>query len=123
MRPWPWSLPDGRVVSGSRDKTLKVWGFIKGFADLWANAVLSPEPAGGVMVVFFAGRFSRRRRFVETDSVAALFKYIQAEVKPAGGFELLARPPAARQLAPLAETPLKDADVDGQAVEIKLTSA
>ena len=118
MRPWPWSLPDGRVVSGSRDKTLKVWGFIKGFADLWANAVLSPEPAGGVMVVFFAGRFSRRRRFVETDDVAALFKYVQAEAKPAGGFDLLCGLPG-RQLAPLAGTPLKDADVDGEAVEIR----
>ena len=115
-------LPDGRVVSGSRDKTLKVWGFIKCTADLWAQAVLSPEPeAGGVMVAFFTGLtglFSRRRRFVETDDVAALFKYVQAEVKPAGGFELLAGFPP-RQLAPLAGTPLKDADVDGEAVEIR----
>ena len=115
-------LPDGRVVSGSRDKTLKVWGFIKCTADLWVQAVLSPEPeAGGVMVAFFTGLtglFSRRRRFVETDDVAALFKYVQAEVKPAGGFELLAGFPP-RQLAPLAGTPLKDADVDGEAVEIR----
>ena len=115
-------LPDGRVVSGSRDKTLKVWGFIKCTADLWAQAVLSPEPeAGGVMVAFFTGLtglFSRRRRFVETDDVAALFKYVQAEVKPARGFELLACFPQ-RDLAPLVGTPLKDADMDGEAVEIR----
>ena len=118
-------LPDGRVVSGSRDKTLKVWGFIKCTADLWAQAVLSPEPeAGGVMVAFFTGLtglFSRRRRFVETDDVAALFKYVQAEAKPAGGFDLLCGFPP-RQLAPMASTPLKDADVHGQAVQMKLTS-
>ena len=115
-------LPDGRVASGSRDKTLKVWGFIKCTADLWAQAVLSPEPeAGGVMVAFFVGLvglFSRRRRFVETDAVAALFKYVQAEAKPAGGFDLLCGLPG-RQLAPLAGTPLKDADVHDQVVEIR----
>ena len=115
-------LPDGRVISGSRDKTLKVWGFIKCTADLWAQAVLSPEPeAGGVMVAFFVGLvglFSRRRRFVETDAVAALFKYVQAEAKPAGGFDLLCGLPG-RQLAPLAGTPLKDADVHDQVVEIR----
>ena len=52
--------------------------------------VLSPEPAaGGVMVAFRGPGFNRRRRFVETDAVAALFKYVQAEAKPAGGFDLL----------------------------------
>ena len=50
-------VPAGRPdVSGSRDKTLKVWGFIKCTADLWAQAILSPEPeSGGVMVAFFVG--------------------------------------------------------------------
>ena len=99
-----------------------MWGFIKCTADLWAQAVLSPEPeSGGVMVAFFVGLvglFSRRRRFVETDAVAALFKYVQAEAKPAGGFELLCGLPG-RQLAPLAGTPLKDADVHDQVVEIR----
>ena len=63
----------------------------------------------------------RKRRFVETDAVAALFKYVQAEAKPAGGFDLLCGFPP-RQLAPMASTPLKDADVHGQAVQMKLTS-
>ncbi len=116
-------LPDGRVVSGSRDKTLKLWGFIKCFADLCANAILSPEPeTGGVMVAFrCAGGFSRRRRFVETDDVAALFKYCQAEAKlflPGGLKNLLCE--GERQLGPLVGTPLKDADVDGR--EVILTS-
>ena len=91
-------------------------------ADPWADAVLSPEPAaGGVMVAFRGPGFNRRRRFVETDAVAALFKYVQAEAKPAGGFDLLCGFPP-RQLAPMASTPLKDADVHGQAVQMKLTS-
>ena len=70
------------------------------------------------MVAFRAPGFSQRRRFDENDSVSALFKYVQAEVKPAGGFELLACFPQ-RDLAPLVGTPLKDADVDGEAVEIR----
>ena len=111
-------LPDGRIVSGSRDKTLKVWGFIKSRADLWAQAVLSPEPAGGVMVAFFVGlgassRGAARRR---DRCVAALFKYVQAEGEAVpGGFDLLCGLPG-RQLAATACDCLdtaRDADVDG----------
>jgi len=89
----------------------------------WAAAALSPEPAsGGVLVAFRGPGFQRRRRFVETDAVASLFKYVQTEFKPAGCFDLLCGFPP-RQLAPLADTALKDADVHGQAVQVKLTSA
>ena len=80
------------------------------------------DSSSGVYVAFRGpGGFSRRRNFVETDTVAALFKYVQAEAKPAGGFDLLCGFPP-RQLAPMASTPLKDADVHGQAVQMKLTS-
>ena len=72
------------------------------------------------MVAFRGPGFNRRRRFAETDAVAALFKYVQAEAKPAGGFDMLCGFPP-RQLAPMASTPLKDADVHGQAVQMKRT--
>ena len=68
---------------------------------------------GGVLKDWLDGEIA----WIDEDNAGA-----EAEAKPAGGFELFCGIPQ-RDLAPLVGTPLKDADVDGQAVEIKLTSA
>lgn len=101
----------------------------------WADAVLSPEPGtGGIMLKFKDDVEDESplftRRFVETDTVGALFKYVEAEFQygPDNGFGLVCgslgsiRAIAADAVPSLLATPLKDAGVhglyDGQAVTV-----
>ena len=101
----------------------------------WADAVLSPEPGtGGIMLKFKDDVEDESplftRRFVETDTVGALFKYVEAEFQygPDNGFGLVCgslgsiRAIAADAVPSLLAMPLKDAGVhglyDGQAVTV-----
>lgn len=89
----------------------------------WADAVLSLEPGtGGIMLKFKedlegGDGLDSNRRFVETDTVGALFKYVEAEFKPTCGFVLrCGSPGSTRTLQPdplLLPTPLKDAGMHG----------
>ena len=94
----------------------------------WADAILSPEPVLGlsisdhVYVAFRGPGFSRRRRFRGNDTVSALFKYVQAEARVVGAFHLLCGFPP-RDLAPLRASALRNADVHGQAIQIKVADS
>ncbi|KAK7230416.1 hypothetical protein SO694_00189036 [Aureococcus anophagefferens] len=85
----------------------------------WADAVLSPEPAaGGVMVQFRLPNGAKKRRFEPSDTVAALFKFAAEASQTTGLFDLRCGFPP-RQLWPQKDLTLEEAKVHGEAIQMK----
>ncbi len=119
-------LRAGRIVLFEIITTLDLERDTPAYAKL-AAALSSPSAPCELRATLTAERqapvdkFGKRRNLGSDARFTIGEASVDLRVLLAGGSDLLCGFPP-RQLAPMASTPLKDADVHGQAVQMKLTS-